>query len=67
MKLLLLKDNVKRSIESPFNICLSKADRLHLIDMLRNVEDGVSYGWLTVHDPAPDQGGVDMPPKGWTE
>lgn len=66
MKIIILKDNVKREIEGPFRLCMNREDRRWLAEVLRCPEDFYD-GWFDVPEKIDFQGGVNMPPKKWTD
>jgi hypothetical protein len=50
MKIIINQDGIKRSLEGPFEICLSKDDLQTLLSCLRHHEDSHVYGWIVIQD-----------------
>lgn len=68
MKLIIAKDGIKREIEGPFDLCLSREVARWLRDQLRQADhDEFHYGWVKVSEEPPYQGAVNSPPKPWRE
>lgn len=71
MRLIFSKDDVKREIEGPFEMCASRADLMELRSQLNNIlakddtDRRFTYGWFSIW-PAPIPV-VDTAPKKWTQ
>lgn len=51
MKLVIEQDGIKRALEGPFEVCLSKQDAQAIIRCLREAADSQAfYGWVLIHD-----------------
>jgi hypothetical protein len=71
MRIILSKDGVKREIETPFAMCISRDDLEDLIRALRELhaamtEMNSSYGWLRVDPSHPCDAPPNTPPLPWT-
>jgi hypothetical protein len=64
MKLVIEKDGVKREIDGPFRLCVSRLDADILIAQLRH--EPQTYGWVTIH-PEVLNGEPNSPPRKWAE
>ena len=67
-KIIIEKSGVKREIEFPFHICLSRESAQWLRDQLRQmcVDDDATYGWITIPNPA-DERQLVSTPRPWVD
>lgn len=67
MRIILSKDDIKREINSPFNICLSRLDAISLVAILQRelMNENWSYGWI--HIAEEDMTSSNVPVKAWDE
>ena len=68
MKIIIEFNGIKREIDGPFSICMSSKDVQSLKDAIRPLcdgSDGMTYGWVDVHEILPRKSNV--PPKPWTD
>lgn len=66
-QIILVRDNIKRSIKFPFDMCLSRAAAMVLIEKLQaEVADGLIYGWVRISDEFVESE-PSTKPKEWTD
>jgi hypothetical protein len=73
MKFVISKGGVKRSLETPFALCI---DAEHFADLIKAMQfahagmvaSGISYGWVRIDTSHPDPDGpLNTPPMEWSK